>query len=406
MKRHYVGSEIGQLRSVMLHRPNLSLQRLTPSNCQELLFDDVLSVERAGKEHDFFSHTLRQQGVEVLLLTDLLTETLDNREAKDWLLNMQISDYRLGPQFAEEIRGWLADQPHRQTARFMSGGLTYNEIPSTIHNMVVDTHSANDFIIKPLPNHLFTRDTSCWIYNGVSVNPMAKAARKRETNNLRAIYRWHPLFSDNEFITYFGDDDFNYDHATLEGGDVLVIGRGAVLIGMSERTTPQGVEFLARSLFKHQQATKVIALELPKHRACMHLDTVMTHIDIDTFSVYPEVVRDTTQCWTLTDDGCGGLRRQEEPHFLKAIEKALGLDEVKLITTGGDSFEAEREQWNDANNVLTVRPGVVIGYERNTWTNEKYDKAGITVLPIPGDELGRGRGGARCMSCPLERDGI
>ncbi|PKE32524.1 arginine deiminase [Rahnella sp. AA] len=406
MKRHYVGSEIGQLHSVMLHRPNLSLQRLTPSNCQELLFDDVLSVERAGKEHDIFSQTLRQQGVEVLLLTDLLTETLDNREAKDWLLNMQISDYRLGPQFAEEIRGWLADLPHRQTARLMSGGLTYNEIPSTIHNMVVDTHMENDFIIKPLPNHLFTRDASCWIYNGVSVNPMAKAARKRETNNLRAIYRWHPLFSDNEFITYFGDGDFNYDHATLEGGDVLVIGRGAVLIGMSERTTPQGVEFLARSLFKHQQATKVIALELPKHRACMHLDTVMTHIDIDTFSVYPEVVRDTTQCWTLTDDGRGGLRRQEEPHFLKAIEKALGLDEVKLITTGGDSFEAEREQWNDANNVLTVRPGVVIGYERNTWTNEKYDKAGITVLPIPGDELGRGRGGARCMSCPLERDDI
>lgn len=406
MKRHYVGSEIGQLRSVMLHRPNLSLQRLTPSNCQELLFDDVLSVERAGKEHDIFSQTLRQQGVEVLLLTDLLTETLDNREAKDWLLSRQISDYRLGPQFAEEIRGWLADLPHRQTARFMSGGLTYSEIPDTFHNMVTDTHQLNDFVIKPLPNHLFTRDTSCWIYNGVSVNPMAKEARKRETNNLRAIYRWHPHFADNEFITYFGDDEFNYDHATLEGGDVLVIGRGAVLIGLSERTTPQGVEFLARSLFKHQQATKVIALELPKHRSCMHLDTVMTHIDFDTFSVYPEVVRDTTQCWTLTDDGHGGLRRTEEPQFVRAIGKALGIDDIKLITTGGDSFEAEREQWNDANNVLTVRPGVVIGYERNTWTNEKYDKAGITVLPISGDELGRGRGGARCMSCPLERDDI
>lgn len=406
MKRHYVGSEIGQLRSVMLHRPNLSLQRLTPSNCQDLLFDDVLSVEQAGKEHDIFSQTLRQQDIEVLLLTDLLTETLANPDAKDWLLNRQISDYRLGPQFAEEIREWLGELPHRQMARLMSGGLTYSEIPNTIHNMVVDTHSLNDFVIKPLPNHLFTRDTSCWIYNGVSLNPMAKEARKRETNNLRAIYRWHPVFTDNEFISYFGDEEFNYDHATLEGGDVLVIGRGAVLIGLSERTTPQGVEFLARSLFKHQQATKVIALELPKHRSCMHLDTVMTHIDFDTFSVYPEVVRDTTQCWTLTDDGHGGLHRTEEPQLVRAIGKALGIDDIKLITTGGDSFEAEREQWNDANNVLTIRPGVVIGYERNTWTNEKYDKAGITVLPIPGDELGRGRGGARCMSCPLERDDI
>ncbi|ATO31334.1 Arginine deiminase [Dickeya dianthicola] len=406
MQENYVGSEIGQLRSVMLHRPNLSLKRLTPSNCQELLFDDVLSVERAGKEHDIFSNLLRQQHVEVLLLTDLLTETLALPTAKSWLLDTQISDYRLGPSFAADIRGWLADQPHRQLARIMTGGLTYSEIPETFSNMVVDTQKATDFIMSPLPNHLFTRDTSCWIYNGVSINPMAKSARQRETNNLRAIYRWHPRFAKGDFIKYFGDEDCNYDHATLEGGDVLVIGRGAVLIGMSERTTPQGVEFLARALFHHQQASRVIALELPKHRACMHLDTVMTHIDVDTFSVYPEIVSKETQCWTLTDDGHGGIKRREEPHFLTAIEQALNIDHVRLITTGGDQFEAEREQWNDANNVLTIRPGVVIGYERNIWTNEKYDKAGITVLPIPGDELGRGRGGARCMSCPLERDAI
>lgn len=179
-----------------------------------------------------------------------------------------------------------------------------------------------------------------------------------------------------------------------------------MLIGMSERTTPQGIEFLAQALFKHRQAERVIAVELPKHRSCMHLDTVMTHIDIDTFSVYPEVVRPDVNCWTLTPDGHGGLKRTQESTLLHAIEKALGIDQVRLITTGGDAFEAEREQWNDANNVLTLRPGVVVGYERNIWTNEKYDKAGITVLPIPGDELGRGRGGARCMSCPLHRDGI
>ncbi|EPP1034288.1 arginine deiminase [Cronobacter turicensis] len=406
MEKHYVGSEIGKLRSVMLHRPNLSLKRLTPSNCQKLLFDDVLSVERAGEEHDIFARTLRDQGVEVLLLTDLLTRTLDIPAAKDWLLETQVSEYRLGPSFASDVRGWLADLPHRELARRLSGGLTFSEIPASIHNMVVDTHGANDFIMEPLPNHLFTRDTSCWIYNGVSINPMAKQARQRETNNLLAIYRWHPAFADGEFIKYFGDQNINYDHATLEGGDVLVIGRGAVLIGMSERTTPQGVEFLANALFKHQQATRVIAVELPKHRSCMHLDTVMTHIDIDTFSVYPEVVRPDVKCWTLTPDGRGGIARTEEKTLVYALEQALGIDQIRLITTGGDAFEAEREQWNDANNVLTVRPGVVIGYERNTWTNEKYDKAGITVLPIPGDELGRGRGGARCMSCPLERDGI
>ncbi|EGT5660268.1 arginine deiminase [Cronobacter dublinensis] len=406
MEKHYVGSEIGQLRSVMLHRPNLSLKRLTPSNCQELLFDDVLSVERAGEEHDIFARTLRDQGVEVLLLTDLLTRTLDIPEAKAWLLETQVSEYRLGPSFAADVRGWLADLPHRELARRLSGGLTFSEIPASIHNMVVDTHGSNDFIMEPLPNHLFTRDTSCWIYNGVSINPMAKQARQRETNNLRAIYRWHPAFADGEFIKYFGDQNINYDHATLEGGDVLVIGRGAVLIGMSERTTPQGVEFLASALFKHQQATRVIAVELPKHRSCMHLDTVMTHIDVDIFSVYPEVVRPDVKCWTLTPDGRGGLARREEKSLVYALEQALGVDRITLITTGGDAFEAEREQWNDANNVLTVRPGVVIGYERNIWTNEKYDKAGITVLPIPGDELGRGRGGARCMSCPLERDGI
>jgi arginine deiminase len=406
MSKFYVGSEVGQLRRVLVHRPERALTHLTPSNCHDLLFDDVLAVERAGEEHDVFVKTLRDQGVEVMLLGDLLADTLAVADAKDWLLTTQISDYRLGPAFANDVRCFLADLPNKELSSILLGGLSYAELPITSSSMMQGMHEPTDFIIEPLPNHLFTRDTSCWVYGGVSINPMAKAARQRETNHVRAIYRWHPTFAGADFIKYFGDEEKIYDNSTIEGGDVLVIGKGAVLIGMSERTTPQGVEQLASSLFKHGEATQIIAMQLPKHRSCMHLDTVMTHMREDTFSVYPEVVRKDVQCWSLTGDESGAVNVKEEGYFVTAIEKALGVDQLNLITTGGDSFEAEREQWNDANNVLTVKPGVVIGYERNTYTNEKYDKAGITVLPIPGDELGRGRGGARCMSCPIERDGI
>ncbi|WP_434356929.1 arginine deiminase [Parasalinivibrio latis] len=406
MSQFYVGSEVGQLKRVMLHRPERALNHLTPSNCHELLFDDVLAVERAGKEHDTFADTLRNQGVEVYLLHNLLEETLTEPEAKKWLLDTQISEYRLGYQFAEDVRGHLATLSNQELADILLGGLSYIDFHVPSSSMLPAISQRTDFIIEPLPNHLFTRDTSCWVYGGVSLNPMAKPARKRETNHLHAIYHWHPEFASENFISYLGDDGEDYDNVMIEGGDVLVIGHGAVLVGMSERTTPQGVELLARRLFEHGQATEVIAINLPKHRSCMHLDTVMTHMDIDTFSIYPAVMSRDLQCWSLTPDGKGGLRVKEQDYFLSAIEKALGIGALRIITTGGDSFEAEREQWNDANNVLTVKPGVVIGYEGNTYTNEKYDKAGITVLPIPGDQLGRGRGGARCMSCPLEREGI
>ncbi|MGF1698453.1 arginine deiminase [Vibrio kyushuensis] len=406
MSKFYVGSEIGQLRRVLIHRPRRALTHLTPSNCHDLLFDDVLAVERAGEEHDAFAQTLKDQGVEVLLLTHLLADTLAVPEAKDWLLNTQISNYRYGPTFANDVRCYLGDIPNLELAKILTGGLSFAELPMKSSSMLQSMHKPTDFIIDPLPNHLFTRDTSCWVYGGVSINPMAKMARQRETNHLRAIYRWHPTFAGEDFIKYYGDEERAYDRSTIEGGDVLVIGKGAVLIGMSERTTAQGVEQLASSLFKHGQAKQVIALELPQDRSCMHLDTVMTHMREDTFSIYPNVIPDDVNCWSLTGDESGTVKATQQESYMRTIAKALHVDKLNLITTGGNSFEAEREQWNDANNVLTVKPGVVIGYERNTYTNEKYDKAGITVLPIPGDELGRGRGGARCMSCPIERDGI
>ncbi|CAH6797935.1 Arginine deiminase [Vibrio chagasii] len=406
MSKLYVGSEVGQLRRVLLNRPERALTHLTPSNCHDLLFDDVLAVEAAGEEHDAFAETLRNQDVEVLLLHDLLVETLAVPQAREWLLNTQISDFRYGPTFARDLRNYLAQMDNEHLATILLGGLAYSELPIKSSSMLPKMHRPLDFVIEPLPNHLFTRDTSCWVYGGVSLNPMMKPARQRETNHLRAIYRWHPVFAGQDFIKYFGDEDLHYDNANIEGGDVLVIGKGAVLIGISERTKPQGVENLAASLFKSGQATEVIAIDLPKHRSCMHLDTVMTHMDIDTFSVYPEIVRKDLDTWRLTPKENGEMRVEKAENYLSAIEGALGLDQLKIITTGGDNYEAEREQWNDANNVLTVKPGTVIGYERNVYTNEKYDKAGIEVLTIPGNELGRGRGGARCMSCPIERDGI
>lgn len=406
MSKLYVGSEVGQLRRVLLNRPERALTHLTPSNCHELLFDDVLAVEAAGEEHDAFASTLRSQDVEVLLLHDLLVETLAVDDARTWLLDTQISDFRYGPIFANELRQYLAQMDNEHLATVLLGGLAYSELPIKTPSILQKMSRPLDFVIEPLPNHLFTRDTSCWVYGGVSLNPMMKPARQRETNHLRAIYRWHPTFAGQDFIKYFGNEDLHYDNANIEGGDVLVIGKGAVLIGISERTTPQGVENLAASLFKSGQASQVIAIDLPKHRSCMHLDTVMTHMDVDTFSVYPEIINDKLDTWRLTPSNNGQMQVEKLPNYLKALESALDVDQLKIITTGGDNYEAEREQWNDANNVLTVKPGVVIGYERNVYTNEKYDKAGIQVLTIPGNELGRGRGGARCMSCPIERDGI
>lgn len=406
MVKHYVGSEVGQLRSVLVHYDDLAFERLTPSNCHEMLFDDVLSVEKAKVEHNGFAELLKNEGVNVLFLNQLLAETLAIPEAKAWLLNTQLSDYRLGQSLATSIKHWLNELPNEQIAKYLTGGLAFNEIPEPFFKPLFDSYDYEHFILKPLPNHLFTRDTSCWVYNGVSVNPMAKDVRRRESNNLKAIYKWHPSFVEQNFHYYLGNENVNYDNATVEGGDVLVIGRGAVLIGLSERTTAEGVEALARSLFKTGQASKVVVFKLPEDRACMHLDTVLTQLDINVFSAYPAVINDNTRCWTLTQGLNDRLNIVEESGYKQALTKALQLDSIKIVTTGGDIYGQEREQWNDANNVLTIRPGVVVGYECNTLTNEKYREAGIEVLSFEGDQLGRGRGGARCMSCPIERDGI
>ena len=400
----YVGSEVGQLKQVLLHHPSLSLDRLTPSNSDELLFDDVLKVETAEKEHEQFAQLLRDNGVEVLLLKDLLADTIKNKQARDWLLERQCSAYFLGTRFADEVKAFLRQLTHQEMADYLLGGITCYDFKNTHNSLIYQLKSITDFIIPPLPNHLFTRDTSCWIYNGVSINPMAKPARKRETANLRAIYNFHPLFTQAEFNFWYGNNDRKYENATLEGGDVLVVGNGIVLIGLSERSTPQAIELLASALFAKNKAQQVIAVKLPKSRSNMHLDTVLTMLDVDCFTVYPPVI-DHIKCWVITPNGKHTLKvRQLTKNLFDYLADTLKLGkEIRIVPTGGNPFQMEREQWNDANNVLAIKPGVVIGYERNQRTIDNMLAANINVLTIKGNELGRGRGGPRCMSCPLMR---
>ncbi|WP_430784879.1 arginine deiminase [Actinoplanes sp. G11-F43] len=392
----YVDSEVSRLRTVLLHRPAAELARLTPRNNDSLLFDGIPWVSRAQEEHDAFAEALRDRGVEVLYLGDLLAETLTVPAARAELTAGVLSHRRLGDALRATVADYLADQDPTRLAEVLVAGLAHEEIKPGGSGLVYAMMDRHEFVIDPLPNLLFTRDSSVWVGDRPAVTSLAMRARRRETTLTHAIYRHHPRFAGAELLF-----DPSLEH--VEGGDVLVLAPGVLAIGVGERTTPAGAERLAQRVIAAGLAHTVLAVPIAQERATMHLDTVCTMVDADAVVMYPNLA-DSLQAWTVTGGPDGELSVRGPGPFLEVAAAAMGIDRLRVIDTGLDPVTAEREQWDDGNNTLAIAPRLCVAYERNVETNAQLERAGIEVVRISGSELGSGRGGPRCMSCPIQRD--
>ncbi len=395
-----VDTEVGRLRTVLLHRPGRELTRLTPRNADQLLFDGVPWVERAQAEHEAFAGVLRGWGVEVLLLADLLVVALAEAAARAAGIAAAVDERRLGRDLADELREHLAGLGPAALAHVLTVGMTFDELPgeTCAQGLVRRMHRPHDFVVDPLPNLLFTRDSSVWLADRVAITSLVMPARARETTLTDLVYAHHPRFAGTQRA-------YGAHSAPVEGGDVLLLAPGVLAIGVGERTTPAGAEAFARSAFADGLAEAALVVPIAQSRATMHLDTVCTMVDVDAVLMYP-AVRDTLAAYTLRPGSAPRVVVEGPAPFLDAAAKVTGVAELRLIDTGLDPVTAEREQWDDGNNTLAIAPGVVIGYERNVQTNARLEAAGIEVLRISGSELGSGRGGPRCMSCPVHRDPV